>query len=454
MSRTGVPPPDRGPRGGSHGVSPDARLLRGVRWRLVVWSGGSTFAVLVLLGIAAYLVVAASLAASSEQQLRTRLDEIQRRAAGAPPPGDTPTGQRFGGSTAGTFALIVGPDNRVAGQFRPTGLPNWAGVAAARAGRQDVQVTDAGGVPVRILSAPLLVNGATFTVQVAQDRTTELRTLETLILVLVIGGGMAVIGASALGALYARRALIPIRESLRRQREFAADASHELRTPLAVIRASVEHLERHADKPVRAVGEAVRDIRDEVDHLTGMVGDLLLLARADSGVVELEERPLDLADVVAEAMSPMVALAAGREVELNLDPRPAPMVGDPQRLAQLITILVDNAIAHSPMGADVTVAVRHVGGHVSVTVDDAGPGIRPEDVEHVFDRFWRAPGAPPGGTGLGLAIAAWIARSHDGSISVSNRIGGGARFEVRLPASGSRPPDHTVPDAAAVSSGR
>jgi signal transduction histidine kinase len=96
-------------------------------------------------------------------------------------------------------------------------------------------------------------------------------------------------------------------------------------------------------------------------------------------------------------------------------------------------ILVDNAIRHSPRGSAVRVVVRPAGDTASVAVEDAGPGVRPEDRQRVFDRFWRAPGAPAGGTGLGLAIAKWIAEHHDGSIAVDDGPAGGARFEVRIP---------------------
>jgi signal transduction histidine kinase len=100
-------------------------------------------------------------------------------------------------------------------------------------------------------------------------------------------------------------------------------------------------------------------------------------------------------------------------------------------------ILVDNAIRHSPKGGQVGVAVRPLGGGAALMVEDDGPGIRPEDLPHVFERFYRAPGAPGGGTGLGLAIAAWIVDRHGGRIEVANRPDGGARFVVNLPATGS-----------------
>jgi len=110
------------------------------------------------------------------------------------------------------------------------------------------------------------------------------------------------------------------------------------------------------------------------------------------------------------------------------------VTGDPVRLRQLVTILVDNAIRHSPPGGEVRVAVRTAGRSAGLSVEDDGPGVRPEDLPRVFDRFWRAPGAPEGGTGLGLAIAQWIVERHRGRITVSNRPSGGARFDVHLPA--------------------
>jgi signal transduction histidine kinase len=114
--------------------------------------------------------------------------------------------------------------------------------------------------------------------------------------------------------------------------------------------------------------------------------------------------------------------------------------GDPLRLRQLVTILTDNALAHSPAGTAVSVRIRPETPDVVLTVDDQGPGIREEDLPRIFERFWRADNAPAGGTGLGLSIAAWIVEAHGGTISATNRPEGGARFEIRLPASTAEPP--------------
>ena len=144
---------------------------------------------------------------------------------------------------------------------------------------------------------------------------------------LIVGGLVVVLVAVGFGAVYARRALVPIRDSLaaqrtalRHQREFAADASHELRTPLTVIRSSVEHLRRNPARPVGEVGDALGDIDAEVQHLTTLVDDLLLLARSDSGAVTLERVPLHLDDVAAEAAAALAQPAAAAGVRVEVDP--------------------------------------------------------------------------------------------------------------------------------------
>jgi two-component system sensor histidine kinase BaeS len=107
--------------------------------------------------------------------------------------------------------------------------------------------------------------------------------------------------------------------------------------------------------------------------------------------------------------------------------------GDPTRLRQLVVILLDNAVRHGPDGSLVRVTLRSDDQWAAIVVEDEGPGLRPADIPHLFERFWRAPDAPDGGTGLGLSIAAWIAERHGGRIEAANRESGGARFTVSLP---------------------
>jgi signal transduction histidine kinase len=423
----------------------DARLLSRVRWRLVAWSAGSTLVLLLVLGTALYLTVDASLAAAGRTQLEEQVTGLRGFLEHLPPGGLTDGGggghdephigqPEFGGKGSGTISIVVDPSGAFVGNepADTTDLPVADGVAAALTGGTDVRLATVNGAPVRVLSEAVDAGGVTYVAQVVQLRSAEERTLATLLIVLA-GGGLAVLAlAVAVGFVYAGRALVPIRDSLRRQREFAADASHELRTPLSIVRGSVEHLRRHRSQPVEAVGEALNDIETEVDRLTSLVDDLLLLARSDSGVIELRRESVDLAEIAGEALQRLRAQAEARGVELRLDAAPVAVDGDPDRLRQLVAILIDNAIRHSPSGAAVRVGIQ-AEAHPGFSVEDDGPGFRSEDLPHVFDRFWRASDAPAGGTGLGLSIAAWIAQHHGGRITASNRPGGGARFEVQLP---------------------
>ncbi|MEW6225316.1 MAG: HAMP domain-containing sensor histidine kinase [Chloroflexota bacterium] len=442
-------------------LADETRLIRRVRWRLVAWSGVSTLVVLVVLGAALYAVVANSLASASIAQLSNRVDPWVARLEDQEPSG-RPPGFGFLPGRGNTFLFAFDDaGNPVQLGAEPVvvlaGLPEPTSLEAAReAGDgRDVRTVDleivSVPVPVRLLTQRLVYveDGETYFLQALQDRSTEVETLDALVRVLVGGGLLVVVVALGFGAAYAQRALVPIRQSLaaqrealRRQREFAADASHELRTPLTVIRASVEHLSRHADRPVSVSSEALEDIDAEVTNLTALVDDLLLLARSDSGAVPMDRVSLDLGDVALDAASALGRAAEERGVHVTVDPEPAMVRGDPTRLRQLVMILVDNAIRHSPRDGRVAVTVRGggTGGTASVEVADEGPGVRPEDMPHVFDRFWRAPGAPSGGTGLGLSIANWIVDRHEGRIGLANRETGGAVFRVELPAA----PDPTV----------
>lgn len=426
-------------------LAADARLLQRVWRNLTLWSGGTTLLVLLALSAVLYAAVAGSLANTGISQLEAR---FARETGQRPnPDDDSRLGFIFGGATSGTYALALDADGspilRQGGRL-PPGFPYQPGVAAAAAsGGKDIQTATIGDTPVRVLTQNVVVDGATYTVQVIQDRTAEQQTLQVMLAVLLVGGLVVVIVAFGFGTIYARRALVPIRESLagqrgalQRQREFAADASHELRTPLTVIRSSVEHLERHRSEPVGQVGSALVDIDEEVRHMTAIVEDLLLLARSDSGAVPLGRIPVDLSDVVVDGASAMAKPAADRGVSVVVDPGPAVINGDPARLRQLAVILVDNAIRHSPPGGHVSVQVGAVGPAASLIVEDQGPGISEQDLPHLFERFYRAPGEPGGGTGLGLAIAAWIVDRHGGRIVAENRTEGGARFRVTLPAGG------------------
>ena len=420
----------------------DVRILRRTRLRLMAVSGGVTFVILLALGGVTYFTAARLLDNNGQDAVRQSADQATQLVARDPRPVRRPIA--FGEDSSiltlvlpktGPALVVTGPD-----ATQPLDLPYQPSLDIARNGGTDLRnVTLASSnLSVRIYSCPAGSDGTV--VQVVQDRTPEVQFLSALLVTLAVGGLLAMLLALLAGYLYAGRALVPIRQSidrrqaaLQRQREFAANASHELRTPLTVITASVEDLRRNQNSKVRDVGEALGDIEAEARHLTALVEDMLLLARTDSGVVQVERMPMDLADVAAEVAGSLTTLGQERGVSVLLDPLPAPVTGDPLRLRQLVTILADNAIRHSPKGSTVVVQVRPDTGSAVVQVDDQGSGIKPDDLPRLFERFWRADDAPAGGTGLGLAIARWIVDQHGGTIAAENRPEGGAKFTVRLP---------------------
>ena len=266
----------------------------------------------------------------------------------------------------------------------------------------------------------------------------------SLIAAVVVVAVVGLIGAALVTLVVTGDALVPIRRSFAAQRRFVADASHELKTPPAIIRANAEVLEREAlvtdeGRPL------VADIVTETDRLSRLVGDLLQLASADATGLAIERQRVDLGAVAADTVRQTQALAAEHEVALRIEsPTPGATVvsGDRDRLTQLILILLDNAIDHSPPGTAVVVSVRRAGRRVDLAVADQGPGVPPSERARVFEPFTRLPGVRrdrAGGTGLGLAIARRIVVAHDGTIAVDDAPGGGARFVVSLPAASDGP---------------
>jgi heavy metal sensor kinase len=234
--------------------------------------------------------------------------------------------------------------------------------------------------------------------------------------------------------------------SFRAQERFVADASHELRTPLTAIRGNVDVLMRqvrsgrHYLEPEEFT-LALDDIRRESDRMRRLLDDLLLLARSDasseSRAITLARRdPVQLDAIAAQAVRSAEALTSGQVIELEA-PRPVAVAGDADRLHQLVMILLDNAIRHTPPGSRIRVAVAATAdGQARLAVRDEGEGVAPEHVAHIFERFYRADGArgrASGGTGLGLAIARTISQAHGGGIAVHSTPGQGATFIVTLP---------------------
>jgi two-component system, OmpR family, sensor histidine kinase BaeS len=217
----------------------------------------------------------------------------------------------------------------------------------------------------------------------------------------------------------------------RLRRALVADVAHELRTPVAVLQAGHEAL---LDGVVPATPAQLASLRDEVMRLARMVDDLQGLAAAEAAALQLTLRPADLAEIAAAACASLAGHFESGQLTLDTRLDPAPVRADSRWMHQVITNLLGNAVKFTPAGGRVTVSTGTDGDLARLTVADTGVGIEPDQLPHVFERFWR--GTNPmraAGSGIGLAIVAELVRGHDGEIHVTSTPGAGTVFAVSLP---------------------
>ncbi len=215
------------------------------------------------------------------------------------------------------------------------------------------------------------------------------------------------------------------------RRQFLADVAHELRTPLSVIRGNLEAL---LDGAFPLTPESLAPVYEETLHLGELVEDLRTLTLAETGHLPLEREDVELGELVAEVAEAVRPVAAEENVQIKVEREPGLWVSaDPRRIRQVLGNLLSNALRFSPPGSTVTISALRQGQEIWVSVQDQGPGIPPEDLPHIFERFYKADKSrSEGGSGLGLAIAKEIVQAHGGRIWAENR--GGARFTFALPA--------------------
>lgn len=239
-----------------------------------------------------------------------------------------------------------------------------------------------------------------------------------------------------------RRAMSPILRSFMKQREFAADASHELRTPLSVILSSINALEMEKSVQEDEFSHSVlSNMKFEVKRMIKLVGDLLTLARADSEKTEINKEVFDFQEQAEKIVHSIEPLAGEKQINLALKaPSRLFVYGNRERLDQLLYILMENAIKYSPAGGTVNLELsveKHEKNKLLVIlVKDEGIGIKPEERERIFERFYRTDKSRSkkfGGHGLGLAIAKWIVDSHNGWIHVEGESGKGSVFTIKIP---------------------
>jgi two-component system OmpR family sensor kinase len=365
-----------------------------------------------------------------------------------------------------------------------TTLPlSAAGLSAVKGGTAWSETEEVQGEPLLIYSQPVEdQNRVVEIVQVAAPIAEREQSLGTLRLILLVGSILVIILAFAVGWWLSGTALSPIHritqtaraigaersfsrrvqhtgpndeigqltvtfngmltelqsafrqveEALLTQRRFVADASHELRTPLTTIRGNIELLRREPPIDAKERSDVLGDTKDEAERLIRLVNQLLVLARVDAGRA-LRRDPLPIKPLLEDSCRQTKLLDPDRTITCEAPPDAA-VLADRDALKQVMLILLDNALVHTPPGASINVSSAATDGRVTISVRDTGTGIPPQLLPHIFERFYRGEVSRSGpGTGLGLAIAKELVEAQDGGLTVDSQVGQGSVFTVTLP---------------------
>jgi signal transduction histidine kinase len=388
-----------------------------------------------------YVTVSQALQAKADKDLQTAVAQAMKSVTVT---GDTVTAQALlTPSVTAVFVRVLDVKGQEVSQPRAElkklfNNPSLsAPIDAANAGQPGETQVSSGSELYMVDTRPIVSKShkVVGVLQVAQPISWVGDALSRLVRQLVLASAIGIVLGALASLLMASRSLRPIGRAFQRQREFVADASHELRTPLTLIRTNVEAWLRRSDGTSRVYAKS---IVEEVEQLNRIVGDLTTLALADAKQLRLDPRPVELNDVVKGLIVQATPLAEERGVQLRPDLNGGVRVdADLVRVRQLLLILIDNALTHTPSGGEVAVGVTRLNGRAHVTVTDTGEGIPTGDLPHIFERFYRADKArtrESGGTGLGLAIAKWIVDAHKGEIGVRSAEGKGTEVDVSLPA--------------------
>jgi signal transduction histidine kinase len=420
-------------------------LLRRVRLRLTAWYVSVLLLILLVLGAAVFVAIERSLAAETDRALRAaaaaQVERLEQNGSRVTPPAGeqdpTDPDDAYAADAGDIFVYVVDAQGRIVANPRAVqepGLPNTSGIATALAGGTDLRTANSGKGQVRVLTVPLAQGGAVQVGRSLNARGHELYEIElALALIAIVGLGLATAG----GFLLSGRALRPVREGFVRQRAFVADASHELRAPLTLIRATAETLGRGAARRGDDDAPLYADLVDEADRLGRLVSDLLLLAQLDEARLRVKWSIVDLGQVIEQSTQRITPLLGGRTLSVERAPEhPLFVHGDAERLGQILFILLDNAVKHTPEDTTIRLTAWRSHGRVVVTVTDNGPGLPADVLAHAFDRFYRGDSAHgrEGGAGLGLAIARGLAEALGGALGLSRPAAGGLRATLRLPA--------------------
>lgn len=414
--------------------------LRGVRVRLTVWYAGSSIVILVLLGSALLWVAARRAEAELDRSLQEAVSAAVQAARMRTNTGEPP--DRAAEDAVG----VIATPGRILYLFDSAGLavvPNARvhpaiAEAAIRTFQRGVlmEAFDSGEQHWRLFGQRFQLRSRVFVVIALADAAVDRRQLRRIIETFIATGVFAALLAALGGWVLSGVSAAPIEQAFEERQRFMAEAAHELRTPLAVLRGQADVALARAGDPA-ADRAALGHIAAEAGRMARIVDDLFTLARADAGERTVRNEKLFLDDVASDAVSAARPLAQASGIDLDIGRyEEAALSGDPDRVRQLVSILIDNALKYTPAGGRVRVeAFREPDGRARLVVADTGPGIAAEDLPRVFDRFYRGAGTKGSvaGAGLGLPIAKWIAEGHGATLDIDTAPGAGTRVVVTFP---------------------
>lgn len=421
-------------------MSQRADPLARLRFQLTLWYGGVFTLILVLLGGGVFFGVRRQLSRQLDTSLRSATVALQRAARIRDVEREQATGP-----VADAVSELHIPDRMLflldsAGTpIIPAQAPGWVQAAARDAalnGQSDLDMSEPGDREIRLHAQRFTgSSGHVYIAAVAADRVELESRYASLIEVFAAAAFVAMLLVAGGGYVLVRQSTAPVERSMNQMRRFMADAAHELRTPVTLLRTRAE-VALAEERDPRRDAETLHAVVREVERVGAIVGDLLTLARADSGELPAVRKTVYLDDLASDAVESIRSLAAQHQVTVGIGSfEEAPITGDPVLVRRLLLILLDNAIKFTPVGGDVRVDVTVADGRRLVTITDTGVGIPPEDLPRVFERFFRSDTArqETDGAGLGLAIAHWIADQHGASLGVRSKPGAGTTVTVSFP---------------------
>jgi two-component system, OmpR family, sensor kinase len=463
-----------------------------IRWRLSILYGGALSLILVVFSTGVYMYFTSSLLRSVDTKLKSIADVISSSMNDVQSQSMVGNMEQYltnvlGRRPKGKLVQIMDSSGRVRANSNDMEAENYQTsfntLERAAAGEVVYETIETARPRIRVVTLPIMDKGKTKStsfVQVGTSLEEHDESIRRLLIILVFGIFTAVSFTIAIGYYMAKKALKPVdkirraavkisfrnleeyidigprqdelgklaetfndmlsrlREAFQRINQFSIDVSHELKTPLTILKGGTEVALRKERNAAEYRALLVSHL-EEIDRMSSIIDDLLLLSKADTGKIQLNMADVSLRDLIVEVYMDMQIFAEKKNVELHLgNVIDTKVKGDELKLRRMLWNIVDNGIKYTQNGGRVDVSSAIDDGFVRIDVQDTGVGIAEEDLKFVFDRFYRADRARTreNGTGLGLSISKWITEAHKGTIEVKSNVSSGSLFSIKLPVAG------------------